>query len=227
MYFPSVDWRRRWLSSTTGCISSLLAIGVLLSEHACAAVQDKSLADDDGFVLAAVVEHTIIPAHRRANSDTGQPLAIVDETSPLCIALLPGESRCRIPVGWSKFIEPSRNRDGLPFQAGLVPNERVRWELVNSLESRNTESHPLPLPALAGVLLLDARKDQPTDPLDRHYRRRMFAASLSLPGYSQGRHALVYGSYSCGGLCGYSWLFVLEKTGEQWRVTSSTVTAIS
>jgi len=208
-------------------ITSFIAIAVLLSEHACAVVQHKSLADDDGLVLAAVVEHTIIPAHRRANSDSAKPLAVVNETTPLCVAPLPGESTCRIPVGWSKFVAPSRNRDGLPVQAGLVPDERVRWELVNSLESRNTESHPLPLPTLTGVVLLDARKDPPTNALDRHYRRRMFAASLSLPGYSQERYALVYGSYSCGGLCGYAWLFVLEKTAGRWRVTSATVTAIS
>ena len=130
-------------------------------------------------------------------------------------------------MGWRKFLAPTRNKDGLPVQAGLVPNERVRWELVNSLESRNTESHPLPLPTLAGVVQLDAREDPPADALDRHYRRRMFAASLSLPGYSQEKYALVYGSYSCGSLCGYGWLFVLEKTNGQWRVTSATVTVIS
>jgi hypothetical protein len=39
--------------------------------------------------------------------------------------------------------------------------------------------------------------------------------------------ALVYASYGCGNLCGYSWLFVLKKSDDKWQVQSSVVTSIS
>lgn len=52
-------------------------------------------------------------------------------------------------------------------------------------------------------------------------------SSLSLPGYSSDGCALMYGSYTCGNLCGYGWLFVLQKIEGQWRVESATVTVIS
>jgi hypothetical protein len=93
---------------------------------------------------------------------------------------------------------------------------------------RNTESHSLPLASHSGVVLLDLRKDPPPDALDRHYRRKMGAATVSLPGYStDGQHALASGSYSCGSLCGYGWLFLLERTERKWQVKSATIVAIS
>ena len=50
---------------------------------------------------------------------------------------------------------------------------------------------------------------------------------LSLPGYSTDGYALMYGSYYCGNLCGYGWLFVLKKSDGKWQMQSSVVTMIS
>jgi hypothetical protein len=99
--------------------------------------------------------------------------------------------------------------------------------VVASLEMRNTESHPLPLSAYPGIVLVDLRTDPPANALDRYYRRKIGSSSLSLPGYSTDGHALVYGSYSCGNVCGYGWLFILAKVRGQWQQKSATVTVIS
>ena len=199
-------------------IAALLAIA-LLPHQGREAVHSGALSDD-GLIIAAILEATILPAH--ANAGTNAPLAVVSETTPLCIERS-RENKCRIPEHWRTFLVP----DAARTWPGLVADERIRNELVRSLETRNTESHPLPLSSYPGIVLLDLRKDPPADALDRHYRRKIGSAALSLPGYSTDGHALVYGSYSCGSLCGYGWLFVLERVGGQWQVTSATVTVIS
>ncbi len=200
---------------------SLLAIALSPFEPSRAPAPGE-IQQDDGLVLRAVLEHTIVPEHRRTNAGA-EPLKVVSETSPLCVEPPAGQSQCRIPEHWRQFLEPNAARSW----PGVVSDERIRRDLVASLEARNTKSHPLPLSTFPGIGLLDLRKDPPANPLDRHYRRKMGASSLSLPGYAGEDHALVYGSYSCGDLCGYGWLFVLEKLQGQWRVKSATVTVIS
>ena len=66
------------------------------------------------------------------------------------------------------------------------------------------------------VILLDEAASAET--VEKYRQRTVGSSSSSLPGYSDDRHAVVYGSYSCGSVCGYGWLFVLEKLDGQWRV---------
>jgi hypothetical protein len=202
-------------------VAGLLAIA-LLTPQGGAALQGEPTSDD-ALVMAAVLEATILPAYRLANSGTSNPLAVVSETSPLCVKVPPGPTGCRIPEPWRQFLVPDTARGW----SGLVADDGTRKELVASFEGRNAESHPLPLSAYPGIVLLDLSKDSPAGGLDRDYRRMIGSSSLSLPGYSTDGHALMSAGYSCGSLCGYSWLFVLEKVGGRWQVKSATVTAIS
>ncbi len=176
---------------------------------------------DDGLVLAAVLEHTILPTHRRTKSGAGVPLTLVSPTIPMCTQPPAGQTRCRITDQWRRFLEP----DAAGKRPGLVADDRTRRELIESLEARNTESHPLPVIKHPDVEWFDRDKNSSSDALEK--RRNAGLSFLSLPGYSTDRHALVYGSYSCGSLCGYGWLFVLEHVSGQWRVTSSTVTVMA
>ena len=136
---------------------------------------------------------------------------MVSQSIPMCRQRPAVQAGCRIPEHWRQFLEPDAARKW----AGLVGDERTRKELIQSLETRNAESHPLSVVTPPDVVLFD-RDPAPTG-----------SSSLSLPGYSTDRHALVYGSYSCGSQCGSGWLFVLENVGGHWRVKSSTVTVVS
>jgi hypothetical protein len=202
---------------------AMLTVALVLSTEPRVPVQNKPLRDDP-LVLAAVLEHTILPAHRRRyNAATGAPLALVSETSPMCPARSVGQSSCLIPDQWHGFIDPDQKAKW----PGLVADDQARRELVGSLEARNREPHPLPLSAFPGVVLLSPSQTSPADAFEGHIGREVPSASLSLPGYAEPGYAIVYGSYTCGGLCGHGWLFVLSNVSGQWRVTSATVTVVS
>jgi hypothetical protein len=203
-------------------IAALLAM-VLLATPGHAVIRIAPAAADDELVTAAILDTTIIPAHKRANSDATVPLSLIGEITPLCLNRPADQPTCRIPDQWRRYLEPDTARNW----AGLVPDERVRNELIASFETRNTESHRLPLTSHPGIVVLDSRNDPPATPLDRGDRRTSGSGYVSLPGYSSNRHALAVGSYSCGSLCGYAWLFVLERVDGHWRVKSATITAIS
>lgn len=49
---------------------------------------------------------------------------------------------------------------------------------------------------------------------------------FSRPGYSSGR-ALVEARYICGGLCGSSWYFLLERRGNAWNVIATELISVS
>jgi hypothetical protein len=119
------------------------------------------------------------------------------------------------------FLVPDAARNS----SGLVPDDATRKQLVESLERRNAESHPLPAINNPDVVVLGEAASAET--VEKFRQRTVGSSALSLPGYSDDRHALVYGSYSCGSLCGYGWLFVLERSDGQWRVKSATVTSIA
>jgi len=56
-------------------------------------------------------------------------------------------------------------------------------------------------------------------------RARGYAA-FSLPGYSRDGHAVVYGMFTCGSTCGYTWLFLLRQE-PGWHVVSCRMLTIS
>jgi hypothetical protein len=195
---------------------------------------------EDAAVLRAVLEHTIIPAVRRASSrHSGEVIALVaDRSSSLCKNPQPG-TPCRFPYQWRQFLEPnSRGWPGLAAgddwfglfdeeyrQKALADDERRRKELMESLEARNAASYPLQTISHPLVVLIPADRRPEMEELYRE--RTVGSSSLSLPGYSGDGYALMYGSYGYGSCCGYSWLFVLKKIDGQWVVRSATVTAAS
>lgn len=129
------------------------AIGFLISGQLMLAGQSEPTRDD-ALVLAAVIEHTILPAVRNASSRVSRtPVAIVNGQSiALCKERSTNQTKCAIPESWRMFLVPDAARNW----PGLVPDDA-----------------------------------------------------------------------SCGSLCGYDWLFVLEKSDGQWRVKSAMVTSIA
>ena len=186
-----------------------------------AGVQSESVSDDPA-VLRAVIKHTILPTHRRTHPNAAEALPLVRASDPLCRQRSQAPEVCRIPDQWQQFLVPNPSHNW----PGLVDDPGTRRDLVASFETRNAESRPLPLSAVSGVVIVESRAAQPDGAGGTDSQTPPFGR-LSLPGYSAEGYAMVSGSYSCGGLCGYGWLFVLRKDSGQWRVLSATVTAIS
>ncbi|HET9867494.1 MAG TPA: hypothetical protein VFQ06_09405, partial [Nitrospira sp.] len=86
--------------------AALLTIGLLT--HQDRAISQTQQAQEDRSVLAAVLEATILPAHRNTKSGATEPLAVVNETTPLCMERR--ENRCRIPEHWVQFLSPDAAR---------------------------------------------------------------------------------------------------------------------
>lgn len=186
-------------------------------------VSPASAAVDDALVLKAVVEHTVLPEVRRASSGTNPApvVLIADRSIPLCKNNPGSDKPCRISDHWQRFLMP--NPEGT--WPGLIDNEQRRRLLVESLEARNAVPQALPAIEHPAVILIPA--DRSEEARQQYREQTVGFSSLSLPSYSPDGYALMYGSYTCGNLCGYGWLFVLQKLEGQWRVQSATVTVIS
>ena len=178
---------------------------------------------DDPLVLRAVVEHTILPVARRSksSSDRASLLLVEDRSIPLCKDGPGREKPCRIPDDWQQFFAPNP----APGRRGMIDDDRRRGELVASLEARNAVAHALP--AIDHPSVVAVPGDHSEKAQRAHREQAGGVATLSLPGYSGDGHALMYGSYWCGNMCGYSWLFLLEKTDGVWRVQTAVMTSIS
>jgi hypothetical protein len=185
-------------------------------------VSDAVRSADDALVLRAVIEHTIVPAVRRSfGNKPATVVLIVNRTSSLCGNRAAAETPCRVPDHWQQFLVPNPKVGW----RGLIDNEQRRRQLVESLEARNAASEAVPSIDHPAVVLIPSEGIQKAQ---RQYRDRTVGfAKLALPGYSSDGYALTYGSYSCGNLCGYGWLFVLQKVNDYWQVRSATITVIS
>jgi hypothetical protein len=184
----------------------------------------STLGVDDARVMRAVIEHTLVPVVRESNAGRRNRAAVVlieDRSSPLCRNNPERDTPCRIPEHWNQFLVPNLPRGW----SGMIDDAQRRKDLVESLEARNRLSRALPAIDHPAVVLIPV--DRSEEAQQRYREQAGGVSQLSLPGYSADRHALMYGSYGCGNMCAYSWLFVLEKTDGEWRVQSAVVTSIS
>jgi len=203
----------------SGRSGATLAALLLLTPATFGATSQYAPVPDDGAVLGAVLAHTIVPTHRRTHGDGTAPVEVQGTSAPLCPGRSGNASVCRIPDSWHRFLRPDASRRW----PGLIGNERTLQDLVASLEARNAGAHTLPLSDVPGIAVVGQSAGYARSP---DGPTRWGTAKLSLPGYSDDGYALVYGSYACGSLCGYGWLFVLKKVDGHWRVESATVTVI-
>ena len=182
---------------------------------------------DDPAVLLAVIEHTIRPqvSRRRTSAEAAEPPVILWEASvPICSS--PPVTPC--------VTSPSVS---LQTRASVPDSTMLRWDppvpimsgevhaqLVTSFRVRHEESHTLPPLPTAGLELAPRSALRRIDDASNNRQGRVKGYSaFSLPGYSGEGHALIYGSFMCGGRCGYMWLFVLQKQAEGWQVVSKRI----
>jgi hypothetical protein len=97
--------------------------------------------------------------------------------------------------------------------------KEIDKKLIEAFNSRNIETRRFPDLAESRVLLVPYARLQ--ESLKQRGRETVGYSAFSLPGYSEDRHAMVYGFYTCGGRCGTGWLFILSRTTGGWQVEAA------
>jgi hypothetical protein len=177
---------------------------------------------DDLSVYKAVLASRIQPEVDRSSAGAGirtpAPVLVFDRTMMMC----------RPAADHPKRMGCMRDEDIQSFEMMLPRMQRVRFdgllsaasrkELAEAFRERNREPQSFPGTRLEGVIVTSP--EELDEAMKRESGRTRGFSSLSLPAYSTDGHALVYGSYVCGGLCGQGLLFLLARQGEVWQVVA-------
>jgi hypothetical protein len=176
--------------------------------------------NDDPGVYRAIIARTIQPELDRISAGAGMrtpaPVLTFDRTLMICrpAADHPRQMGCLEDI--QSFETKLPRAQHVRFDGLLSP--AAREELGRLFRERNRTPQPFPGAKLEGLIMV------PPEGLDEAMRRESSrtrgVSSFSLRAYSADGHALVYGSYVCGFLCGYGWLFLLERRGDSWQVVS-------
>jgi len=141
-------------------------------------------------------------------------LLVQDQTMPL-------NATGKIPDRWHMFLKP----DPKTRWPGLIADDVRRQRVIESFESRNVRPHELP--DLDRSDLTRVASDRIAEVRERYSDRPSGIARFSLPGYSLDGYAMVLASYSCGNVCGASWLIILDSTTGSWRVANTFPLSVS
>jgi hypothetical protein len=201
-------------------VTMLLILSVMAWRPA--AELNQVASNDDVPVYEAILGNRIQPEVDRFTSgariQTPAPILAFDRTSMVCrpAADHPKQMGC-IREEEIQSVETKLPRmQRIRFGGLLTPASRD--ELAKAFRERNRE--PLPFPGAKLDRIIVTSPEGLDEALKRESGRTRGVSSFSLPAYSTDGHALVYGSYVCGGRCGYGWLFLLERRGEAWQVVS-------
>ena len=173
-------------------------------------------------MFASIIRPEIERLGVKTADRTAAPVLTFDRTVPMCRAGV----EPTMPLGCIQdepiqaVVAELRPGRGVSFK-GLL-NTAARRELTRAFRERNRESQRSSGDRIGGLVVVS-----PNDYQRELESRRTGTVRFSAPAYSGEGHALVYGSYVCGGLCGYGWLFLLERSGDSWRVVSTELVWIS
>lgn len=200
-------------------LGALLALLVTMRDGQATASQAS-----DAAIYKAVFTTTMRPEIVRllANGDPAIAISVLafDHTVPMCRAGVVPE----MPVG----CLPTEPLDA--FAAELGKGVRfagrldgtARAELNRLFREHNTQSQPFARPDIRELVVIPPNEYQ-----QRASSAQAGTVRFSAIAYSTDGHALVYGSYVCGGMCGYGWLFLLERSGAEWRSVANELLWIS
>lgn len=197
----------------------LLLSGLLLLPDVVSA-QTVVFSARDSAVFEAILQHTFRPEaaarlHLPADSVAVAPVHLFAQT----LAVYSPEGPHSMGSIGERTISRSKH------ELGRLLDAKVAEELVSALVTSNAVSIEIPDGALAGTVLV-AEEDLPA-PTELASRHSLNLAALSRPGYSEDGHAVVYATYVCGALCGYTGLFLLLEEEAGWRVQSFTLFGMS
>jgi hypothetical protein len=201
-------------------VTMLLILSVMILEPA--AERRQVASSDDLSVYKAVLASKIQPEVDRFSAGAGirtpAPILAFDRTLMVCrpAADHPKQMGCMRDDEIQSFETKLPRMQRVTFE-GLL-SAASREELAKAFRERNREPQSFPGTKLEGVIVTSP--EGLDEAMKRESGRTRGFSSFSVPAYSTDGHALVYGSYVCGGLCGYGWLFLMERQGEAWRVVS-------
>jgi hypothetical protein len=204
-------------------VTIMFAAAPLLS--AAPTLQSAKQAEVDGTedraVLTAVINHTVRPeVQRLTHLGPAAVLFLIDHTTTICESVRSPRSQpfC-IGANAAEWLREGQTAGIASMAVGPIPAEAIpsaahRAELIASLKERNTDRHVLPLSEGVDVKLVETPPVTKTPSGGTSTSYTVF----SLPGYSSAGQAVVSAFYDCGGRCGTSWLWLLEKRGADWHV---------
>jgi hypothetical protein len=179
----------------------------------------QAVTADDIAVLKAVIDQKIRPeAERFAPKDRSPgvlPLIAYDRSLALC-----GPEGSVIPA-----MGCLMQMDIPLLDFGIAMNSAIRRQLQQAMASRNATSAPFPSASFESIIPMAPEKR--AEVTSRESARTRGWASFALPAYASNGQAAVYARYICGGLCGTSWYFLLEKSSNGWRVINEKVVSVS
>ena len=193
------------------------ALSVALTSGAAAQPQagpNPALGQDDVAIIRAVVESVILPEIRVARFGQ-QPIALlIDQTVKLCDPVERGSqsSRC-LPASMEPRGLPRQRTTETSFQIpelSLQSIQLVASDVVQRAFERGRGAEP----------------DDGWEQLGRSFPGFKGFAQVSAPAFVDDG-AVVYVSFSCGSLCGKSWLLRLALRDGRWRVVDRKLLSMS
>ena len=180
--------------------------------------QQPAITLDDRDVLETVFEQI----QRRAGSpalDKGRPdslpIKVVDQARPICRPkLTDSEMAWPLLCAENPLRMLKSSNDALPESVGAAGlDDAERLELVHSFEERNVDWRALP--ALRNKYVESISRQRYFD-LTQSPRGLVV---FSLPGYSRTGRAVVHATFSCGMLCGTTYVVVLQRSAHGWTIS--------
>ena len=201
-------------------MAAYLVVGLLLFSivSSSAAKQTAAMPDlrrEDEDVVRVVLDRLIFPEMATFGNRVPAPMLLVEDQT---ISL---DASGKFPEHWQTLLKPNPN-NGWP---GLIADDARRQRVIDSFASRNVR--PNDLPELNRSDLMRVPKERLAEVRARYSDRPLGIARFSLPGYSRDGYAMIVVSYNCGGLCGKSWLIILDNTTGSWRVANAYMLGIS
>jgi hypothetical protein len=207
-----------------------LAILIVCATAVVAPVSQEKWSTPEIDIYRAVLRHTILPETAKFSAGAGispnTRVLVFDRTLVLCSdpPVHPKEMGCISLDRTVGAFEGTLPRRSTPVFGSAI-DASTRAQLATSFREQNRQERLLPVSMLPIVTLVPPeRLDQVAT--QEAPRTRGFSA-LSSPALSSNGHALVYGYYVCGSLCGYGWFFLLQQQGESWQVVSREMLWIS
>lgn len=205
-------------------IALILGAVIGLSPHQAPASTNHDLAVYEA-ILTAKIRPEVDRVSAGAGIRTPAPVLTFDRTLVIC-GSVPDRPR---PMGCIRAEAVQSLETELPWMRNLrfeaLLRSATREELAKSFRDRNRDSRPFPGAKLEGLIIVSPENIE--EAMKRESSRTKGFSSFGLPAYSSDGHALVYGSYVCGELCGYGWLFLLERSGNSWQVVATEMLWIS